>query len=118
MHFVLLLHLIKARICDSSISAVTGVVLPKRQNKSCIIAVTMSWDVLSFRFSGTLTPMCKSNVHEHVRKLVTEQDILTSELIYPPNKKFYFQDSFSAKEIKDYLSRYSVSINFFPQKIP
>ena len=111
MYFVLLLQLIKARICDSSISAVTGLVLPtERQNRSAFIAVTVSWNSQSFKFSGTLTRMCKSEVRENVRKVITEQDMLISGLIYPPNMKYYFQDSFSAKEITEYLSKYSVHV--------
>ena len=43
MYFVLLLQLIQVRICGNSISAVTGLVLPKLQNKSgCIVAATVT----------------------------------------------------------------------------
>ena len=119
MYFILLLQLIRARVYDKSVCTVTGLVLPKWQKKSCVIAATVTWNTVSFGFSGSLTPMCKSNLCKHVRKLITEQDIATFELVYPTNEVFYFQDCLSALEIEKYLSRHSMFIktaNFFPSR--
>ena len=119
MYFVLLLQLIRARIFDKSVCTVTGLVLPKWQKKSSIIAATVTWDTVSLGFSGSLTPICKSNLCEHVRKLITEQDNATFGLVFPTDEVFYFQDSLSALDIKKHLSRHSVSIKtarFFPSR--
>jgi len=83
MYFVLLLQLIRARIFDKSVCTVTGLVLPKWQKKSSIIAATVTWDTVSLGFSGSLTPICKSNLCEHVRKLITEQDMQLLGLSFP-----------------------------------
>ena len=50
LYFVLLLHLIKVRTYDKGISTVTGVVLPKGYKKTGCTAVTVTWDILLFRF--------------------------------------------------------------------
>ena len=106
MYFVLLRQLIRARIHDKSVCAVTGLVLPKWEAKSCVIAATVMWNAASFKFSGSLTSICKSNLCKHVRKVITEQDITTFE--YSTNEVFYFQDCLSALDIEKYFSSLSV----------
>ena len=121
MYFVLLLHLVKVRISNKSISTVTGVVLPKINNNSGCVAVTVAWDIPSFRFVGTLSPIIRSDIPAYVRERITEQDTLTSKLVFPTTQKYYFQDCLSAADVEEYFKHKDPSvsiksIHFFPTK--
>ena len=119
MYFILMLQLIKAKCCVPAITDITGLVLPKLLNKKgCILAITVAWDISSFRFIPTITPIRRSRVQMETMKIINNQDVLLPTALSSTEKKIYFQDFLSNLKIQTYLASIlgpSVMYSFLPR---